>query len=108
MVVKWILNEPRQTFEPLLGLMVVIFKFQNLVSGLLTKESNSKSLITPAYFHLLVQVLSEDCLSLDLGPALLPLDFCDVVHGVFEVDLSSVNNSLQDHCIRLLNLEVLV
>jgi hypothetical protein len=80
---------------------MVILKLQNLVSGFLSEESNSKSLITPVYFHLLVQVVSEDRLTLDLGPTLLPLDFCYIVHGVFEVYLPGVNDSLQDHCIRL-------
>jgi hypothetical protein len=80
---------------------MVILKLQNLISGFLSEESNSKSLITPVYFHLLVQVVSEDRLALDLGPTLLPLDFCYIVNGVFEVYLPGVNDSLQDHCIRL-------
>lgn len=87
---------------------MVVFKFQYLVGGLLAEKSDCKSLITLVYIHLLEKVLSEQGLTFDLGPTFLPFDFCYVIHSFFEVDFSSVNDSLKYHCISLLNLEVLV
>lgn len=87
---------------------MVVFKFQYLVGGLLAEKSDCKSLITLVNVHLLVKVLSEQGLTFDLGPTFLPFDFCYVIHIFFEVDFSSVNDSLKYHCISLLNLEVLV
>ena len=87
---------------------MIVFKFQYLVGRLLAEKSDCKSLITLVNVHLLVKVLSEQGLTFDLGPTFLPFDLCYVVHSFFEVDFSGVNNSLKDHCIGLLNLEVLV